>query len=119
MGGERAWRPAANRQAVADRWRFLESEPDGYAVLSRAMEVLYLNATARALVAPAWWGRRCWETFPVGEASCAACCPAVRAVRAANEIVYCEEVLYVSGTPQVFGVAVIPIEVIPAGGSGR
>jgi hypothetical protein len=75
------------------------------------MEVLYLNAAARALVPLRWFGCRCWEMFPVGEQSCAARCPAVKAVNNADDITYCEETLYSSedGSPVHVGVAVIPL----------
>jgi len=94
---------------LASRWGFLEEQSDACSVVTRRMEVVYLNHSAQTLVPPAWMGRRCWEVFPVGASSCAARCPAVKAVSASNEIVYCEETIYPGGKPLPLGVAVIPL----------
>ncbi len=97
------------------RWSFLEEESDACCVVTRRMEVVYLNATARSLVRADFFGRRCWEVFPVGGGACAARCPAVRAVSQADAIVYCEETVQVAGQPVTLGVAVIPLRTAPAG----
>jgi hypothetical protein len=74
------------------------------------MELLYLNATARALARPQWLGHRCWQVFPVADQSCAARCPVSQAIRGLKEISYCEETIYPSGqSPLVLSVAVIPL----------
>ena len=74
-------------------WSFLEDQADACAVVTRRMNVLYLNAPARSLVPKDWFGKRCWAVFPVNDAFCAARCPAIRAVSRSDEIVYCEEKL--------------------------
>lgn len=91
------------------RWAFLEQRADPVAVVTRKMEVVYLNALARAVVTPSWVGRRCWEVFPVGESACAAKCLAVKAVGAGDEIIYCEETIWPGGAPLRLGVAVVPL----------
>ncbi len=96
------------------RWSFLEEESDACCVVTRRMELVYLNATARSLVRADFFGRRCWEVFPVGGGACAARCPAVRAVSQADAIVYCEETVQVAGQPVTLGVAVIPLRTAPA-----
>ncbi|MBI4586266.1 MAG: hypothetical protein HY717_19830 [Planctomycetes bacterium] len=101
--------PLHDRELAA-RWSFLDREPDACSVVTWRMEVVYLNAAARSLVSPGWFGCRCWEVFPVGDSTCAARCPAVKAVNKGNEIVYCEETLYPGkGTSVTVGVAVIPL----------
>ncbi len=96
--------------SMSRRWGFLEREPDACSVVTWRMEVVYLNAAARSLVSPGWFGCRCWEVFPVGDSTCAARCPAVKAIHEGNEIVYCEETLYPGkGTSVTVGVAVIPL----------
>ena len=97
-------------RSVESRWRFLDERSDAVSVVSRRMEVIYLNSPARTLVPPSWQGRRCWEVFPVGSASCAARCPAVKAVNTGKDISYCEETIYVEGQAVPLGVAVIPLE---------
>ncbi len=100
----------ANPASRSSRWGFLEREPDGFGVVTRGMEVLYLNAVARSLVPLRWFGCRCWDLFPVGDQGCASRCPAVKAVSRSPEIFYCEETLYGrGGVPINFGVAVIPV----------
>lgn len=91
------------------RWSFLEEVPDACSVVSRRMELLYLNATARSLVSPDWFGSRCWQVFPVEDGSCASRCPAVRAVNRSEDIVYCEETIYPDEALVTLGVAVIPL----------
>ncbi len=74
------------------------------------MEVLHVNEAARPLIAEDWFGRRCWQTFPVKDNQCASSCPAVRAVGHSSEITYCEENIYPgNGAPIAVGVAVIPL----------
>ena len=104
-------------QQLASRWHFLEQAEDVCVVVSRRMEVLYLNAAARVLVPSVWFGRRCWEVFPVKGERCAARCPAIRAVSNAEDIVYCEETLFApAGITQSLGVAVIPLRIAGAEG---
>ena len=92
------------------RWTFLEKEADAVCVVTRGMEVLFLNALARTLVPKRWFGCRCWEVFPVGEASCASRCPAVKAVRGGEAVTYCEETLFSpDGRPLHFAIAVIAL----------
>ena len=98
------------KERLANRWGFLEEEADAYTVVTRGMEVVYVNAAARALLPPEWFGYRCWELFPVGEENCASRCLAVRAVSHADETVYCEEtVCDRDGTPIPLGIAVVPM----------
>ena len=104
-------------QQLASRWHFLEQTEDACVVVTRRMEVLYLNAAARVLVPSVWFGRRCWEVFPVTGERCAARCPAIRAVSNAEDIVYCEETLFApDGITQSLGVAVIPLRIAGAEG---
>jgi hypothetical protein len=102
---------SVHQERLVSRWRFLEDEADPSCVLTRSMEVLYLNAAARTLVPLRWFGCRCWEIFPVGDESCVSRCPAVKAVNKSEDIVYCEETLYSKedGSPIRVGVAVIPL----------
>ena len=101
---------ANSKLDCAAHWGFLERETDAACVVTRCMEVLFLNSLARTLVPKRWFGCRCWEVFPVGEASCASKCPAVKAVRAGESITYCEETLFApNGTPLHFAIAVIPL----------
>jgi hypothetical protein len=104
---------APSEAYFAARWSFLDEQSDAVSVVTRRMEILYLNAAARGLVPPAWMGRRCWEVFPVGNTSCPSTCPAVKVVSTGGEIAYCEERIYPRGTPVELGVAVIPM-----GGAG-
>ena len=105
------------REDEPARWSFLEEESDGCCVVTRRMELVYLNAVARSLVPGDFLGRRCWEVFPVGDQACASRCPAVRAVSKAeaDAIVYCEETLHVAGGPVTLGVAVIPLQMAQEG----
>jgi hypothetical protein len=93
----------------ADYWGPLEEISDASVVVTRSMQVLYLNATAKSLVPEDWRGLRCWELFPVGDTSCASRCPAIKAVQSASGISYCEEEIYPDGAPVRLGVAVIPL----------
>lgn len=97
-------------RSLRARWRFLEAEKDACCVVTRRMEVVYLNEAARSLVPEPWFGSRCWEVFPVGEGACAGRCPAVRWVAASAADGYCEEVLSVHGRPLVLGVAVLLLQ---------
>ena len=95
---------------IANRWSFLEQELDPCGVVSQQMELLYLNAAARLIIPGDWFGRRCWQAFPVHDDRCASRCLAVRAVGHSNEIVYCEETINPgSGAPIMVGVAVTPL----------
>jgi len=101
--------PTSDPAHQGSRWDFLEKEADGFGVVARGMQVLYLNAIARSLVPLRWFGCRCWDIFPVGDAGCASRCPAIKAV-SRSQIIYCEEKLYGrGGMPITFGVAVIPV----------
>ena len=103
-----------HQRRMASRWGFLEAERDACSVVTRQMVVVYLNEAARSLVPPGWFGRRCWDVFPVGVESCASRCAAVAAVSKADDIVYCEETIYAGdGSPLRLGVAVIPLRVTP------
>ncbi len=102
------------QKRMASRWGFLEAERDACSVVTRQMVVVYLNEVARSLIRPGWFGRRCWDVFPVGEESCASRCAAVAAVSKADDIVYCEETIYAGdGSPLRLGVAVIPLRATP------
>jgi hypothetical protein len=95
---------------ITNRWSFLDQEQDPCGVVSQDMEVLYLNAAACLLIPADWFGRRCWQAFPVQDARCASRCLAVWAVGHSDEIVYCEETIYPgSGGPILVGVAVTPL----------
>jgi hypothetical protein len=97
-------------ESIASRWRFLEEKTDACSVLSRRMELLYLNSAARALAPGQWFGRRCWNVFPVADPSCAARCPVIKAFSSSGEIAYCEETVFPPGqSPLVLSVAVIPV----------
>lgn len=97
-----------NNMDRVNGWSFLENVADPSAVVTRSMQVVYLNASARSLVPEEWRGLRCWEIFPVGEQSCASRCPAVKAVQSEG-ISYCEEEIYPGGAAVRLGVAVIPL----------
>jgi hypothetical protein len=96
-------------KSAATHWSFLDDVPDGCAVVTQRMEVLFANSSARTLLPDDWFGRRCFEVFPVLDRKCASACPAVRAVRDADHILYCEETVVAPGGAMVrLGVAVIP-----------
>lgn len=100
-----------SKTRIATRWNFLDQESDPCCVVSKRMEVLYVNAAARPLLPQDWFGRRCWQAFPVQDDRCASSCPAVWAVGNSSAIVYCEESIYPQpGSPLLVGVAVIPME---------
>src|SRR3989338_3582378 len=110
-------RVSHRKERLSLRWGFLEKQVDACSVVTRRMEVIYLNAAARSLLPPKWFGRRCWEVFPMGDRVCAARCPAILAVSKSQDIIYCEETLYGrDGSPVPLGVAVIPLRVLPKGG---
>ncbi len=110
-------RVSQHKERLSLRWDFLENEFDACCVVTRRMEVVYLNAAARSLLPPKWFGRHCWEVFPVGDRVCAPRCPAILAVCRAQDIIYCEETIYDrDGSPVPLGVAVIPLRVRPGGG---
>ncbi|MBI4602793.1 MAG: Crp/Fnr family transcriptional regulator [Planctomycetes bacterium] len=103
---------------LAARWKLLDEEPDACCVVSRRMELLYLNDAARPLVPIPWFGKRCWEVFSVADGRCGSRCPAVRAAASGTEPIYCEETLSPeSESPARRGVAVAPIR--PAGADGE
>jgi hypothetical protein len=108
------WRrgPLPSRERLAFRWGFLEREPDACAVVTRRMEVVYLNAAASSLVKPGWFGSQCWDVLLVEEAWCPAGCPVVGAVFRADDIIYCEETIRAhDGSPVPVGIAAIPVRV--------
>ena len=110
-------RASEHKEQLSLRWGFLEKQFDACSVVTRRMEVIYLNAAARSLLPPKWFGRRCWEVFPVGDRVCAPRCPAILAVSKPQGITYCEETFYGrDGSPVPLGVAVIPLRVLPGGG---
>lgn len=95
---------------ISNRWSFLDQQSDPCCVVSQRMEVLHVNAAARPLIPEDWFGRRCWQAFPVQDNRCASSCPAVWAVSHSDEIVYCEETIYPGGgEPVTVGVAVTPL----------
>ena len=98
------------REETALRWCFLEDERDACVVVSERMELVYVNAPARALVPGEWFGKRCFEVLPVVDETCAFHCPKIRAVREAPDVVYCEETVC-SGVQDcvVLGVGLIPL----------
>ncbi len=46
-------------------WNFLEDERDPCIVVSERMELVYINGAAQQLVPQEWFGKRCFEVFPV------------------------------------------------------
>lgn len=103
------------RSALEDEsallWSFLEEEAEACAVVSSRMEFVYLNRQARQLVPKEWFAKRCFETFPVTNATCAFFCPTITAVQEATDIVYCRESLRLAdGSSLELDVAVIPLE---------
>lgn len=98
------------RDETALRWSFLEDERDACVVVSERMELVYINAAARELVPGEWFGKRCFEVFPVVDETCAFHCPKIRAVNESLDVVYCEETVC-SGDKDcvVFGVGLIPL----------
>ncbi|MAG71295.1 MAG: hypothetical protein CL471_13520 [Acidobacteria bacterium] len=100
---------ALRRRETAERWHHLEGLDDACAVVTRRMEVVYLNETARSLAVDDWYGRPCWHVLPVRDPSCVWTCAAVRAVSLAESL-YCEETIYPKhGAPVTLGVGVVPV----------
>lgn len=92
------------------RWCWLEEEPDACVVVSERMELIYVNTAGRELVSGDWFGKRCFETFPVADETCAFHCPKIHDVSESREVVYCEEMVRPSGHgPDTFGVGLIPL----------
>ena len=79
-------------------WNFLEDEHDPCIVVSERMDLVYINGAAQRLVPQEWFGKRCFEVFPVVDESCAFHYPKIDAVSESPEtspkVVYCEEALY-------------------------
>ena len=79
-------------------WNFLEDEHDACIVVSERMELVYINGAAQQLVPKEWFGKRCFEVFPVVDETCAFHCPKIDAVSESPEtspkVVYCEEAVY-------------------------
>jgi hypothetical protein len=99
------------RDENAMRWEFLEDQSDACAVVSKRMELLYLNQAGRALSLPDWFAKRCFEVLPNQDRNCAWHCPTITAVGSATQITYCEEALAPGGEPSVIlGTAVIPMQ---------
>ncbi len=96
--------------ADSEPWRFLEETPDPCAVIGADMKLVYLNGPARSLVGPDWFGKPCWEVFPVADQNCAASCPAVRAISGGCQISYCEEKICAADKPPShLAVAIVPL----------
>ena len=95
---------------TAFRWGRLEDEREACVVVSDRMELVYINAAARALVPGEWFGKRCFEVLPTVDEACAFHCPTIAAVTESADVAYCEETL--SGDNnlrRVFGVGLIPL----------
>ena len=95
-------------------WNFLEDEHDPCFVVSERMELVYINGAAQQLVPQEWFGKRCFEVFPVVDETCAFHCPKMDAVSESPEtspnVVYCEEALYTAKLDRlVLGVGLIPL----------
>ena len=98
------------RDETALRWSFLEDERDACVVVSERMELVYINAAARELVPGQWFGKRCFEVFPVVDETCAFHCPKIRAVSESLDVVYCEETVCSRDMDcVVLGVGLIPL----------
>lgn len=94
---------------AALRWSHLEDEQGACVVVSARMELVYINAAARHLVAHDWFGRHCFEVLPIVDEACAFHCPKIRAVNESVDVVYCEEAVSVGNERKVFGVGLIPL----------
>ena len=95
---------------AAIRWGFLEEDALALAAVSDRMELVYLNESARELVPVSWFGKRCFEVFPVADELCAFSCPTIHAVHEATEIRHCHESLKLdNGVNRELEVAVIPL----------
>lgn len=91
-------------------WCWLEEEQDACVVVSERMELIYVNSVGRDLVSGEWFGKRCFEAFPVIDETCAFHCPKINAVNESQEVVYCEEIVqHGLQEPATFGVALIPL----------
>ncbi len=98
------------QEETSMRWNFLDQEPEACAVVTRRMELLYLNPSCQSLVPIDWFSRRCFEVLPHEEALCALDCPTIHAVQTAEEISYAEETLRLEdGASMTLGTAVIPL----------
>lgn len=102
------------RDEAALQWNFLDDEHDSCIVVSERMELVYINATARGLVPSGWFGKRCFEVFPVADQTCAFHCPKIDAVNEASDtpskVAYCEETLCKANLERiVLGVGLIPL----------
>ena len=98
------------RDETALHWTWLEEERDPCVVVSERMEFVYANAAAREELVPgSWFGKRCFEVFPVVDETCAFHCPKITVVNESTDVVYGEETVCSQG----IGVAVIPL------GTGR
>ena len=95
---------------AALRWSCLEDERGACVVVSDRMELVYINAAARELVAGEWFGRHCFEVLPIVDEACAFSCPKIRAVNESVDVVYCEETVLVgTNDRRVFGIGLIPL----------
>lgn len=94
---------------AALRWSHLEDERHACVVVSDRMELVYINAAARELVAGEWFGRHCFEVLPIVDQACAFHCPKIRAVSESVDVIYCEETVSVGNDRKVFGVGLIPL----------
>ena len=95
-------------------WNFLEDEHDPCIVVSERMELVYINGAAQQLVPHEWFGRRCFEVFPIADETCAFHCPKIDAVSESPEtspkVVYREEAVYTGTLERVVqGVGLIPL----------
>ena len=102
------------RDETALQWSFLDDEPDACVVVSERMELVYVNTAARGLMPSEWFGKRCFEVFPVADQTCAFHCPKIDAVNetsdTSSKVAYCEETLYKANLErEVLGVGLIPL----------
>jgi hypothetical protein len=80
------------------------------------MELVYVNQPARAFVPKEWFGKRCFEVWPVADGTCAFHCPKIEALNEAPaatspDVVYCEETLYTGQLDRVvLGIGLIPLD---------
>ena len=102
------------RDETALQWSFLDDEHDPCVVVSERMELVYVNTAARGLMPSEWFGKRCFEVFPVADQTCAFHCPKIDAVNetsdTSSKVAYCEETLYNANLKrEVLGVGLIPL----------
>ena len=102
------------RDETALQWSFLDDEHDPCIVVSERMEFVYINAAAQGIVPSEWFGKRCFEVFPVVDQTCAFHCPKIDDVNEASDascnVAYCEETLYKGNLDRiVLGVGLIPL----------